>query len=83
MNPPALWLASRSPRRAELLRTLGVSFAPLDVEVDEGLQASEPAADYVARLARAKAAAGLMVAPFARASAGGRHHGGLRRRDSR
>ena len=63
MNPPALWLASRSPRRAELLRTLGVSFAPLDVEVDEGLQAGEPAADYVARLARAKAAAGLMVAP--------------------
>ena len=62
MNPPDLWLASRSPRRAELLRTLGVAFAPLDVEVDESLQAGESASAYVARLARAKAAAGQLLA---------------------
>lgn len=62
MTPPDLWLASRSPRRAELLRTLGVAFAPLDVEVDERLQPGEPAPDYVARLARAKAAAGQRLA---------------------
>lgn len=66
MTSPALWLASRSPRRAELLRTLGVRFTPLDVEVDESLQPGEPAPDYVARLAQAKAAAGQrLAAPLA------------------
>lgn len=55
---PDLLLASRSPRRAELLRTLGVSFAVVDVEVDETPQAGEPAEPYVARLAGAKARAG-------------------------
>lgn len=53
-----LLLASRSPRRAELLRTLGVSFAVVDVEVDETPHAGEPADSYVARLAGAKARAG-------------------------
>jgi len=58
MTDPTLWLASRSPRRAALLRTLGVAFAPLDVEVDESVQADEAAPAYVARLAAAKAGAG-------------------------
>lgn len=62
MTAPDLWLASRSPRRAELLHTLGVDFAPLDVEVDESLRPGEAAPHYVARLARAKAAAGQRVA---------------------
>lgn len=56
--PPRLLLASRSPRRAELLTTLGVGFAVVDVEVDEAVLGDEAPAAYVARLAAAKAAAG-------------------------
>ena len=52
---PKLYLASRSPRRAELLRLLGVDFAVLDVDIDETVAAGEAPADYVTRLARAKA----------------------------
>lgn len=57
MNPDLL-LASRSPRRAELLRTLGVAFAVVDVEVDETPSTGESPSAYVERLARAKAEAG-------------------------
>ena len=53
-----LLLASRSPRRAELLRTLGVDFTVIDVEVDETPAPGEAAADYVRRLACAKVRAG-------------------------
>lgn len=53
-----LLLASRSPRRADLLRTLGVAFAVVDVDVDETPWGDEAAAAYVRRLARAKAEAG-------------------------
>ena len=63
MSTPALWLASRSPRRAELLRTLGVAFTVLDLEIDEAVRAGEAPADYVARLANAKAAAGVALMP--------------------
>jgi len=59
---PALWLASRSPRRAALLETLGVVFAVLDVEIDETPIAGEAPADYVIRLARAKANTGRAAA---------------------
>lgn len=62
---PALWLASRSPRRAALLATLGVDFAVLDVEVDENPLSGEAAAAYVCRLAQAKALAGRSRAPSA------------------
>jgi septum formation protein len=62
---PALWLASRSPRRAALLATLGVDFSVLDVEVDETPLPGEAAAAYVCRLARAKALAGQLHAPSA------------------
>ncbi|MBM4227604.1 MAG: septum formation inhibitor Maf [Gammaproteobacteria bacterium] len=57
MNPELL-LASRSPRRAELLRTLGVAFVVVDVEVDETPRSGESPPVYVERLARAKAEAG-------------------------
>lgn len=60
---PSLWLASRSPRRAALLETLGVDFAVLDVEVDETPMPGEAAVDYVIRLAGAKASAGRAAAP--------------------
>jgi septum formation protein len=51
-------LASRSPRRRELLRQAGIPFRVVDVAVDESVRAGEPAAVYVARLAEAKAATG-------------------------
>lgn len=55
---PRLHLASRSPRRAELLRLLGVDFVLVDVEVDESQRAGELPADYVRRVAADKARAG-------------------------
>lgn len=56
-----LYLASRSPRRAELLTQIGVAFRCLDLEVDERALPGELAAAYVERLARAKAQAGLAL----------------------
>ncbi len=53
-----LHLASRSPRRAEYLRLLGVDFALVDVDVDESQQPREAPADYVQRVALSKARAG-------------------------
>ena len=55
-----LYLASRSPRRSELLARLGVDFGLLDVQVPEQRLPDEPSADYVRRVAREKAGAGLL-----------------------
>ena len=55
-----IYLASQSPRRHELLRQLGIEFSVLDVDVPEERQPGEPPEDYVSRVAREKAAAGLM-----------------------
>ena len=55
-----LYLASRSPRRSELLARLGVGFGVLEVDVPEARVPGEPAADYVRRVAREKAGAGLL-----------------------
>jgi septum formation protein len=55
-----LYLASQSPRRHELLRQLGVDFSVLDVDVPEHREPGEPPEDYVSRVAREKAGAGLM-----------------------
>jgi septum formation protein len=52
-----LVLASRSPRRAELLRAAGFEFNVRVVEVDETPRAGEPAREYVLRLAAEKARA--------------------------
>jgi septum formation protein len=52
-----LILASASPRRAEILRTVGWPFAALAVDIDESRRAGEEAAAYVGRVARAKAEA--------------------------
>ena len=57
---PMLYLASQSPRRRELLAQLGVEHGVLEVEVEEVPQPGEPPADYVSRVARAKAGAGLL-----------------------
>lgn len=64
-----VYLASRSPRRRELLKQIGVRFEPLMLrlasvrgpDIDEARHAGEPAADYVERIAREKAAFGQRV----------------------
>lgn len=48
-------LASRSPRRAELLRAVGWPFEVMAADIDESLIADEDAVDYVRRLAETKA----------------------------
>ena len=58
-----IWLASKSPRRAELLHGMGVPFEVLQFtdeagaqyEVDETVMPGEPPRDYVQRVARDKA----------------------------
>lgn len=55
-----LYLASQSPRRRELLGRLGLEFGVLDIDVPEQRQPGEPAEDYVRRVAREKAGAGLL-----------------------
>ena len=52
---PLLCLASASPRRRELLAQLGVPHVLSVPDIDEAVLAGESAADYVVRMARAKA----------------------------
>jgi len=62
----SIYLASRSPRRRELLAQIGIRFSLLlfrdrphsDPELDETVLASEAPAAYVERVARAKVQAG-------------------------
>jgi septum formation protein len=54
-----LFLASQSPRRAELLTRLGVDHSVLVLDVPERRQPGEAALEYVRRVAREKAEAGL------------------------
>ena len=56
--PPDLYLASRSPRRQELLGQIGIRFRVVPAEVDETPLPGEDPAALVQRLARAKARAG-------------------------
>lgn len=51
-----IYLASRSPRRGELLGQLGVRFEVLPSDVDESVQPNEAPEQYVLRLAKEKAA---------------------------
>ncbi|MCW3149816.1 Maf-like protein [Stutzerimonas stutzeri] len=55
----SLFLASASPRRRELLQQIGVPFSLLAVCVDETPLPIESAEEYVQRVARSKACAGL------------------------
>ena len=55
-----LHLASRSPRRAELLGRLGLDFGVIELDIPEHQAAGEAPADYVRRVAREKAGAGLL-----------------------
>lgn len=54
---PRIRLASRSPRRAELLRQISVPFVATPAEVDETPLPGESAHAFVQRMAEAKAAA--------------------------
>lgn len=60
-----LYLASQSPRRRELLKQLGVDHRTLDVDVPERRGDGESPLDYVRRVARDKARAGLAALPDA------------------
>ena len=53
--PAALCLASVSPRRRELLTQIGVRYLVQAADIDETVWPGEPAAAYVARMARDKA----------------------------
>jgi septum formation protein len=53
-----LYLASRSPRRLELLKQIGVSVTLVDVEIDETRWTGESPETYVLRVALEKARAG-------------------------
>lgn len=54
-----LILASRSPRRKELLAQIGIPVETLDIEIDERVKEKEAAIDYVQRIAFDKAQAAL------------------------
>lgn len=59
MMKKRLYLASRSPRRAELLQQLGLETIFMAADVDESPLPDEAPHDYVLRLAQAKAETGL------------------------
>lgn len=69
LHNPRIYLASRSPRRRELLTQIGVHFDTIafrnhprdDAEVDETPLANEVPVDYVQRVARAKAEYGWQM----------------------
>ena len=52
-----LYLASKSPRRYELLKSLSVEFETLSVDIEETWDESETAEEYVSRIALEKAQA--------------------------
>ncbi|ODN42601.1 Maf family protein [Piscirickettsia litoralis] len=58
-----LYLASTSPRRRELLSQLHLSFQTLNPNINESIQSNEGADEYVLRMAREKAQAGLVQLP--------------------
>ncbi len=58
-----LQLASKSPRRRELLDQIGVRYRVVVINVDETRDGDEGAEAYVLRLARAKARAGYDASP--------------------
>ena len=57
--PPTFILASGSPRRRELLASLGIDFTVIKTDTDESLHDGEAPVDYVRRLSSEKAAAAL------------------------
>jgi septum formation protein len=60
MTELTIYLASNSPRRAELLTQIGVSFIRVNANIEECLQEGESAVQYVSRLSIQKAQAGFL-----------------------
>jgi len=58
-DDPSIYLASKSPRRRELLQQIGVNHSVISADVPEVPRAKETPSDYVQRLAREKAEAGF------------------------
>lgn len=58
-----LVLASKSPRRRELLTAAGIACDIVEVEVEETVRRLEPPGEHVRRLAREKAEAGFALKP--------------------
>ncbi len=56
---PTIYLASRSPRRVELLQQIGLSCEILPADIDETQLQNESPGNYVTRLAQQKAEACL------------------------
>lgn len=54
-----IYLASNSPRRAQLLQQIGMPFLQVQAAIEEKIQSGEAPEDYVVRLAREKAQAGF------------------------
>lgn len=59
-NTAAIYLASRSPRRVELLKQIGILCETLPADIDETQLIDESPEHYVIRLARQKAEACLL-----------------------
>ena len=62
-HTPAVYLASSSPRRQELLERMGMTFALVAQGVDEQVHVDEPPEVFVIRLALEKARAGFANRP--------------------
>lgn len=58
---PTIYLASRSPRRVELLQQLGLTCKILPADIDETQLQNESPENYVKRLARQKAEACIVL----------------------
>ena len=57
-DEPQVYLASRSPRRQQLLQQIGVRYGVIPIEIDESPLLGESPEDYALRLALDKARAG-------------------------
>ncbi|MDK9700031.1 MAG: Maf family protein [bacterium] len=62
MVEPNILLASGSPRRAELLTRIGIKHRVFVPDIDESIRLGETIEEYVVRLAREKADAGVRTA---------------------
>ena len=56
-----IYLASRSPRRQQLLQQAGIPYQLVEVEIDENWDGVERPQEYVERMAREKAMGGARV----------------------
>lgn len=57
-----IYLASASPRRKQLLSTIGIEFEQFATDIDESVRLGEQPAQFVRRLAEEKAKAGVAIA---------------------